>query len=88
MTVGELREKLEGVDVNMRVLIPMTHEFDGVFYSPCSEDSGVSAIGIGDSNEEDIKEMELLNKPIPEEDTFLLIPCGFGDEKDHRHKLN
>lgn len=89
MTVGELRKKLEGVDDNMKVLIPFSQEFDGAFYSPCSVDSGVSAMGTDpDLTEEDIKEMELLNKPIPEEDTFLLIPCGFGEEKEHKHELN
>lgn len=40
--------------------------------------------------EEDIKEMELLNKPMDEEPAFLLIPCGFGKDhpEDHIHKLN
>lgn len=88
MKVGELRKKLEGVDDNMKVLIPFSHEFDGAFYSPCSVDSGVSAMGIENLTEEDEKEMQLLNKPIPEEDAFLLIPCGFGEEKDHSHELN
>jgi hypothetical protein len=89
MTVKQLRKKLEGIDDNMKVLIPLTQEFDGAFYSPCSVDSGVSAMGTGEYlSEEEAKEMELLNKPIPEEDSFLLIPCGFFEEKDHSHELN
>jgi hypothetical protein len=89
MTVKRLRELLEGVNDNVQVLIPMTQEFDGAFYSPCSEDSGLTQVGTAtDLTEEDIKEMELLNKPIPEEDAFLLIPCGFDEEKEHKHELN
>ena len=89
MTVKQLREKLEGVDGDMKVLIPFSQEFDGAFYSPCSVGSGVSAMGTDPNlTEEDIKEMELLNKPIPEEDSFLLIPCGFDEEKEHAHELN
>jgi hypothetical protein len=89
MTVGELRKLIEGADDDMQVLIPLTQEFDGAFYSPCSHDSGVSQMGTdNDLTEEDIKEMELLNKPIPEVPALLLIPCGFGEEKDHTHELN
>lgn len=76
MTVRELKKKLEGVDDNMQVLIPLTHEFDGAFYSPCSKDSGVTAMGT-DPYIADV-----------EEDSFLLIPCGFGEEKEHTHELN
>lgn len=89
MTVAQLKKLLEGVDENVQVLIPVSHEFNGAFYSPCSEDSGLSQMGTDpDLTEEDIKEMELLNKPVPEEPAFLLIPCGFGEEKEHRHELN
>ena len=89
MTVAQLKKLLEGVDENVQVLIPVSHEFDGAFYSTCSEDGGLSQMGTDpDLTEEDIKEMELLNKPVPEEPAFLLIPCGFGEEKEHRHELN
>jgi hypothetical protein len=89
MVVKELKRLLEGVPDEMKVIIPSSMEFDGVFYSPCVAESGVSAMGTDPNlEEEDIQEMERLNKPIPEEDSFLLIPCGFGEEKDHTHELN
>jgi hypothetical protein len=89
MTVGRLKELLKDVKDDVQVLIPMTQEFDGAFYSPCSQDSGVSQICTAmDLTQEDIEEMELLNKPIPEEDAFLLIPCGFDEAKDHSHEMN
>ena len=88
MTVYELRELLKGVDDAAKVLIPVTHEFDGRFYSPCSKDSGATTMGTQDLNEEDVKEMELLNKPTGEENVLLLIPCGFYEDKDHTHELN
>jgi len=89
MTIKQLKKLLEGLEDNMKVLIPTSSEFDGMFYSPCPEDSGVSQIGT-DANldEEDIKEMELLNKQIPEESVFMLIPCGFGEEIEHTHLFN
>ena len=90
MTIGKLKQLLEGVDDSMVVMIPVTQEFDGMFYSPCEAESGVTSFGISDEplTEEDIKEMELLNKSVPEEDSFLLIPCRFHEEKDHSHELN
>lgn len=89
MTVGELKKILEGVNEDMQVLVPFTTIFDGRFYSPCSIESGVAGLGTDMYiNEEDIKEMELLNKPIPQEDSFLIVPCGFTEEKDHSHELN
>lgn len=89
MTVKELKSKLDGIDDNLLVLIPQSFEFDGAFYSPCSEDSGVSTMGTDPhATEEDIAEMKLLGKTVPEEDVFLLIPCGFGEEKEHIHKYN
>lgn len=89
MNVGQLKKLLEGVDDSLKVLVPITQEFDGRFYSPCSEDSGKTTMGTGEYlTEEEEKEMKLLNKPIPEEDAFLLIPCGFDEEKDQAHELN
>ncbi len=92
MNIKQLKQLLEGLDDDMVVLIPTSHEFDGIFYTPCSQDSGVSQMGTAiNLEEEDIKEMELLNKEIPSEDTFLLIPCGFFDmdnQFDDNHLLN
>lgn len=89
MNVGQLIEKLKNVDPNMKVIIPMGQEFDGRFYSPCNQDSGVGQMGTDPSlSVEDIKEMELLGKEIPEEDVFFLLPCGFRQEKDHSFELN
>jgi hypothetical protein len=89
MNIGELRKLIEGVDDNILVLVPRTMEFDGAFYSPCSHDSGKTKMGTDPNvTEEDVKEMQLLGKPVPEEDAFLLIPCGFGDDKDHTHEMN
>ena len=89
MTVGELKVLIDGADDNLKILIPVSNEFDGFFYSPCKVESGVSKVGIGEElTEEDVEEMELLNKPIPQEDCFLLLPCGFSEEKDKSHELN
>jgi hypothetical protein len=88
MNVKQLRELLEGKPDDMPVLIPVSQEFDGAFYSPCHEDSGDAQLGDEPLSEEDLKEMELLNKPIPEEPAFLLVPCGFFEEQDHSHELN
>jgi hypothetical protein len=89
MTVGELKKLIENADDNTQVLIPISQEFDGAFYSPCSEESGISMMGTDPNlTEEDIKEMELLNKPLPEEPALLLVPCGFSEEKQHVHNLN
>lgn len=88
MTVKQLRKLLEGVDDNVPVLIPVNREFDGRFYRPCSEESGIAAMGMGvPLEEEDYKEAELLGK-LQEEDAFLLVPCGFDEEKDHTHEMN
>jgi len=90
MTVGELKELLaEAPDESIQVLIPSTMEFTGVFYSPCSIDSGMTTVGTGmELTEEDVKEAHLLGKELPEEPAFMLVPCGFGDEKDHTHEMN
>lgn len=90
MTVGELKALLsESPDDNIQVLVPSTMEFTGVFYSPCNIDSGMTSVGTDmELTEEDIQEAILLDKPLPEEPAFLLVPCGFGDEKDHSHEMN
>lgn len=89
MTAGELRKKLEGVADDVPVYIPVSQEFDGVFYSPCILESGLTQFGTDpDITEEDIREAELLNKEIAEEDAFMLAPCGFTEKKEHTHLLN
>lgn len=88
MTVGELRNKLLGVDDSLTVLIPVSDEFNGAFYSPCVEETGVKKMGTEYISEEEITEMQLLNKQIPEEDSFILTPCGFWEEKSNLHELN
>lgn len=75
MTVGKLKQLLEGLDDEMLVLIPTTNEFTGEFYSPCNEESGVGEMGI-------VEEVEVTTKE------FMLVPCGFFEEKDHSHELN
>lgn len=77
MTVKDLKELLENVSDDLQVLLPMTMEFDGAFYSPCIEESGVGGLGLEDLSEEDIAEHELLNKELPSQDAFCLVPCGF-----------
>lgn len=88
MNVGQLRSLLEGLSDDIQVLIPMSSEFDGMFYTPCMADSGVSKMMLDDVSEEDIRERELLGQPIGDEDTFCLVPCGYYEEHDDRHKLN
>ena len=93
MNVGQLKKLLEGVPNDVKVLIPFSHEFDGIFYSPCNVDSGMCKVSTDpDLEPEDIEEMQLLNKPLPEEDAFMLVPCGFAEEDEdgekHKHLLN
>jgi hypothetical protein len=89
MTVGELKKLLVGANDDMLVLIPVSQEFDGMFYSPCSGESGVTKMGTDpDVTEEELQGMELLNKPLPEEESFMLVPHGFGEEKNYKHELN
>jgi hypothetical protein len=90
MNVGELKLLLEGIDDSVLVIVPLNagEGFDGMFFSPCIEDSGLGKMGAEDLDEEDIEEMKLLNKEIPEVDEFLLVPCGFFEPKEHNHELN
>lgn len=82
MTVGELKILLEGVDDNTEILIPLNagDGFDGMFFSPCIEDSGASDVGIDDLDEEDEAEMKLLGIVDTSQPTFLLVPRGFFEE--------
>ena len=86
MNAGKLKELLKDVPDDMQVLIPLSNEFTGEFYSPCSEDSGSLEMGLI-PDEEDEKEAELLGKKITDK-SFVLVPCGFFEEKDHNHELN
>ena len=93
MNVGQLKKMLDGVPDDMMVCIPFSHEFDGAFYSPCINDSGVSQMGTDlEMTEEEYEEKLLLNQPIPEVDVFLLVPCGFTEPDEngekHKHLLN
>ena len=88
MTVKDILQLVEGKPLDMPILIPASSEFDGVFYSPCVEESGEIGVGEDESTEEDVSEMKLLNKPINEEKVIALVPCGFFDEKDYISELN
>jgi hypothetical protein len=82
MTVKELKQKLESVDDSVRVIVPLNagEGFDGMFFSPCIEESGEAELGLEDLDEEEIAERKLLNKPIHKEKSFALVPCGFFQE--------
>lgn len=76
MKVKDLKKLLmdvpEGMSVKefneMNVLIPMNGEFDGMFLSPCIEETGFAQMGIEEDSEET-------------EPTFVIVPCGFFQEK-------
>jgi hypothetical protein len=90
MTVGKLKELLDGMPDDMKVLIPANPmgEFDGILFSPCEEDSGVSEVGgDGSLDEEELERQDNLGI-LPVEKVFLLLPCGYGEEKNHTHTLN
>ena len=71
------------------VIIPVSGEFDGKFYTPCSEQSGVATVGTDPTmTEDDYKEAELLNKETPEKEVFMFVLHGFFEEKDYSHELN
>lgn len=88
MTVKQLKKMLKGVPDNVQVLCPLNGEFDGQFFSPCTEESGHVEMGLYES-EEDEKEAKLLNKPVTSP-TFILVPCGFTQitHEDEIRELN
>ena len=88
MTVKDLKKLLEGVSDDTKVLLPLSQEFDGGFYYPCTAESGVSQMPSSDLSEKDIDIMDNLKLDIPNEDFFILVPCGFFEEKSHTHELN
>ncbi|WP_407522722.1 hypothetical protein PDL71_15585 [Lacibacter sp. MH-610] len=86
MKVKDLKKMLEDADDEALVLIPSKNEFDGVFYSPCTEDSGIAEMGLY-PDQEDEAEANLLDKKTTEV-SFVLVPCGFFEEKDHMYEMN
>jgi hypothetical protein len=82
MKVIELRKMLEGVDDNIEVLIPVNTDcFDGMFYRPCSCESGVIKMAANELTEEEMEKHENLGLPVPEKEAFLLAPHGYTEEK-------
>lgn len=73
MTVGDLKEMLEGVDNEMEVIIPMNAEFDGIFRSPCAGETGVIEITAEDIEDDDIDEFTQMKE------VFAILPHGFGE---------
>lgn len=67
MTVKDLKEILKDAPDDLQVLIPMSGEFDGYFKSPCSEETGISELGIDENSNET-------------EPAFIIVPCGFFEE--------
>ena len=90
MTVGKLKELLNGMPDDMKVLIPANPmgEFDGILFSPCEEDSGESEVGGDETMSEEEFECQENLGTLQTEKVFLLVPCGYGEEKDHTHTLN
>lgn len=87
MTVAQLKEKLENVPDDMRVLIPgnALEGFTGEFLSPCIQETDAIELGLEDLDEDEIKERKLLNKPPKTETSFVLVPCGFFQEHEGPH---
>ena len=75
MTVKELKNLLEDAPDEMMVIIPAGEDFDGFFYSPCLEESGIAEMGVN----ENLKTTE---------NAFALVRCGFleGDHEGSRQK--
>lgn len=91
MTVKDLKAMLDGIDDEMEVFIPAnSEEFDGRLYSPCAVDSGLSQIAdVPDEDMQDyIENGEDTEWKYPTKDIFMLVPCGYSEEKDHSHVLN
>ncbi len=81
MNVGQLKILLEDVDDDVEILIPFDASmFNGLFYSPCIDESGE-----GDSVTSDFNETFMAS-----ERSFLLLPHGFFDDipEDTSHELN
>lgn len=76
MTVKELKNLLKSADDDMLVLLPVDMgNFDGFFKSPCVVESGVAEMG-------DNEDLGTVRKD------FVLVPCGFFEEKHIDPELN
>lgn len=76
MTVKDLKKLLEDAEDDMLVLLPVDMGcFDGYFKCPCIEESGVA----------ELEENENLGTTRKD---FVLVPCGFFDEKHTEPELN
>lgn len=84
MTVRDLKSMLRGMPNDMQILVPLNagDGFDGLFFSPCIEESGDTEFGTEDLDEEEIAERILLNNPPETEKSFVLVPCGFFQEHE------
>lgn len=72
MTVKQLKQLLAKADDDLQVLIPMGEDFDGLFKSPCVEDSGITELGVEEDSDETVTH-------------FVLVPCGFYEEREENH---
>lgn len=90
MTIKKLKELISELPDDMKVLVPTypTEGFTGHFFSPCDQDSGESEIGGDESMTEEEIETAANLGTLQSEKVFLLLPCGFDEEKDHTHELN
>lgn len=90
MTVKKLKEILENLPDDMKVLVPAqpTEGFTGHFFSPCEKDSEVIEMG-GDETmtEEQFETADNLGTLVSDK-SFVLVPCGFYEEHDDNHLLN
>lgn len=77
MTVKDLKLLLADADDDLQILIPASGEFDGMFKSPCMEETGVAELGIEEDSDETMK-------------SFCIVPCGFFEisHEDHIRDLN
>lgn len=84
MIIADLKELIAGLPDDMEVFCPMNpmEGFTGAFYSPCLVESGKIVMGTEELSDEEIAEYELLERPLPGEDTFVLVPCGFYEEHE------
>lgn len=79
MTVGELKNKLIGVDDDLDVLISPSLKFDGTFLPACEEESGV--IQIADNYPDAHEEDEIGDAMVPMKNVFAILPHGFTDTR-------
>lgn len=82
MTVKDLKRMIRKLPDDMDILVPLNagEGFDGMFFSPCMEESGEKELGLEDLSDEEIAERELLNQEVPVKLAFVFVPCGFFQE--------